>query len=78
MAESERAGAADGGEQPGAQGRLGLTARILAVNILPLLVLGGGLFYLDSYRTQLINERFKLARIEAQGGGPVTGHRRLG
>lgn len=66
MAESERAGAAGGGEQPVAQGRLGLTARILAVNILPLLVLGGGLFYLDSYRTQLINERFKLARIEAQ------------
>jgi two-component system sensor histidine kinase ChvG len=28
--------------------------------------MGGGLFYLDSYRTQLIDERFKLARIEAQ------------
>lgn len=49
-----------------ATGRFALTGRILAVNILPLLVLGGGLFYLDSYRTQLINERFKLARIEAQ------------
>ncbi|PLK23246.1 sensor histidine kinase [Porphyrobacter sp. TH134] len=47
-------------------GRFPLTGRILAVNILPLLILGGGLFYLDSYRTQLINERFKLARIEAQ------------
>ncbi len=54
------------GDTLGAKGRLGLTGRILAVNILPLLVLGGGLFYLDSYRTQLINERFKLARIEAQ------------
>jgi len=47
-------------------GRLSLTARILVVNILPLVLLGGGLFYLDSYRTQLIDERFKLARIEAQ------------
>jgi len=65
MAETRRAGA-KASEPPGTTGRLGLTGRILAVNILPLLVLGGGLFYLDSYRTQLINERFKLARIEAQ------------
>lgn len=49
-----------------ARGRFALTARILVVNILPLALLGGGLFYLDGYRTQLINERFKLARIEAQ------------
>ncbi|HSJ79471.1 MAG TPA: stimulus-sensing domain-containing protein, partial [Erythrobacter sp.] len=55
-----------GGEQLTATGRFALTGRILAVNILPLLVMGGGLFYLDGYRTQLINERFKLARIEAQ------------
>jgi two-component system sensor histidine kinase ChvG len=54
------------GEQLSATGRFALTGRILAVNILPLLIMGGGLFYLDSYRTQLINERFKLARIEAQ------------
>lgn len=54
------------GEQLTATGRFTLTARILAVNILPLLIMGGGLFYLDGYRTQLINERFKLARIEAQ------------
>ncbi len=47
-------------------GRVSLTARILVVNILPLVLLGGGLFYIDSYRTQLIDERFKLARIEAQ------------
>ena len=46
--------------------RLSLTSRILAVNILPLLFLGGGIFYLDTYRTQLLNERYKLARIEAQ------------
>ena len=57
---------AAGGDQLIVTGRFALTARILIVNILPLLVLGGGLFYLDSYRTQLINERFKLARIEAQ------------
>ena len=55
-----------GSEQLTATGRFALTGRILAVNILPLLVMFGGLLYLDSYRTQLINERFKLARIEAQ------------
>ena len=59
-------GAKGGGEQLTATGRFALTARILVVNILPLLIMGGGLFYLDGYRTQLINERFKLARIEAQ------------
>jgi len=46
--------------------RFSLAARILVVNILPLALLSGGLFYLDTYRTQLIDERFKLARIEAQ------------
>ena len=46
--------------------RISLTARILLVNILPLVVLGGGIFYLDSYRAQLLDERYKLARIEAQ------------
>ncbi|MEE4155056.1 MAG: HAMP domain-containing sensor histidine kinase [Erythrobacter sp.] len=56
----------DGNVRHSFTGRFPLTARILVVNILPLLVLGGGLFYLDSYRTQLINERFKMARIEAQ------------
>lgn len=64
MADDKRAGG--GGEKLSATGRFALTGRILAVNILPLLIMGGGLFYLDSYRTQLINERFKLARIEAQ------------
>lgn len=65
MAEAASRGQ-NGGEQMSATGRFALTGRILAVNILPLLIMGGGLFYLDSYRTQLINERFKLARIEAQ------------
>jgi two-component system sensor histidine kinase ChvG len=43
-----------------------LTARILAVNLIPLMLLAGSLFFLDSYRRQLLEERFKLARIEAQ------------
>ncbi|HEY8603623.1 sensor histidine kinase [Tsuneonella suprasediminis] len=46
--------------------RLSLTPRLLIINLLPLLLLGGGVFYLDSYRKQLLNERYKLARIEAQ------------
>src|SRR3569832_694472 len=46
--------------------RLSLTTRILAVNLLPLALLGGGIFYLDSYRKQLLLERYKHARIEAQ------------
>lgn len=46
--------------------RLSITPRILLVNILPLALLGGGVFYLDSYRKQLLTERYKLARIEAQ------------
>ncbi|OYW45304.1 MAG: sensor histidine kinase [Sphingomonadales bacterium 32-68-7] len=43
-----------------------LTARILAVNLIPLLLLAGSLFFLDSYRRQLLLERYNLARIEAQ------------
>lgn len=62
MADAE-SGAAGSGRLTG---RFALTGRILAVNILPLLILGGGLFYLDSYRTQLINERLASARTEAQ------------
>ncbi|MBB3033322.1 stimulus-sensing domain-containing protein [Alteriqipengyuania lutimaris] len=53
-------------ERVGGLSRLSLTARILAVNILPLALLGGGIVYLDSYRAQLLDERYKLARIEAQ------------
>ncbi len=53
-------------ERHSVTGRFSLTARILIVNILPLALLSGGLFYLDTYRTQLIDERFKMARIEAQ------------
>lgn len=46
--------------------RTSLTARILAVNLIPLMLLAGSVFFLDSYRRQLLEERFKLARIEAQ------------
>ena len=46
--------------------RLSLTSRILFVNVVPLVLLGGGVLYLDSYRKQLLDERFKLALVEAQ------------
>ncbi|QPC99479.1 ATP-binding protein [Qipengyuania soli] len=46
--------------------RLSLTSRILFVNILPLVLLGGGVIYVDAYRKQLLDERFKLALVEAQ------------
>ncbi len=46
--------------------RLSLTSRILFVNVLPLVLLGGGVLYLDAYRKQLLDERFKLALVEAQ------------
>lgn len=46
--------------------RLSLTGRILIVNVLPLAVLGGGLIFVDAYRKQLLDERFKLALSEAQ------------
>ncbi len=43
-----------------------LTVRILAVNVIALALLAGSFFYLDSYRKQLLAERFKLARAEAE------------
>ncbi|MCW1382453.1 sensor histidine kinase [Novosphingobium sp. KCTC 2891] len=43
-----------------------LTTRILAVNVIALALLAGSFFYLDSYRKQLLSERFKLARAEAE------------
>ena len=46
--------------------RASLTARILAVNIIALGLMAGSLFYLDSYRNQLLEERFQLARSEAR------------
>jgi len=46
--------------------RVSLTARILAVNIIALGLLAGSLFYIDSYRKELIDERFRLAEAEAE------------
>ena len=46
--------------------RPSLTVRILLVNILALALLAGSLIYLDSYRKQLLSERFASARSEAQ------------
>lgn len=45
--------------------RLSLTARILAVNVLALLLLAGGFFYLDSYRSRLIDSRTQQQAREA-------------
>ena len=46
--------------------RFSLTTRILAVNLLIVGLVLGGLFFLDTYRKQLIAERFKLARSEVE------------
>ena len=46
--------------------RVSLTSRILAVNVIALALLAGSLFYLDSYRNQLLTERFQLAQAEAE------------
>ena len=45
---------------------LSLTARILAVNLFVLALLGAGLFFLDSYRVRLIEERESAARAQAE------------
>ena len=47
-------------------GRVSLTRRILAVNIVALLLLAGGFFYLDSYRSRLIDSRVDQAAREAR------------
>lgn len=47
-------------------GQISLTRRILAVNILALLLLAGGFFYLDSYRSRLVDSRVAQANREAR------------
>ena len=47
-------------------GRLSLRQRILAVNVFALALLAGSFFYLDSYRTRLIDERLRQAASEAR------------
>jgi two-component system, OmpR family, sensor histidine kinase ChvG len=54
-------------------GQLSLTARILAVNVFALLLLAGGFFYLDSYRTQLIEERTDRIATEARLAAAAVG-----
>lgn len=45
---------------------MSLTRRILAVNILPIVLLAGSLFYLDAIRERLIDERLAQASQQAQ------------
>jgi two-component system sensor histidine kinase ChvG len=45
---------------------LSLTARILAVNLFVVALLGAGLIFLDSYRARLIIEREDAAKIQAE------------
>jgi len=47
-------------------GRVSLTRRILAVNIIALLLLAGGFFYLDSYRSRIVDNRVAQASREAR------------
>jgi two-component system, OmpR family, sensor histidine kinase ChvG len=47
-------------------GRGSLTRRILAVNIVALVLMAGSLFYLDNFRVRLIEERRAQAEGEAQ------------
>lgn len=44
---------------------LSLTARILAVNLFVVILLGAGLFFLDSYRARLITDRGAAAETQA-------------
>jgi two-component system sensor histidine kinase ChvG len=43
-----------------------LTARILAVNVIVLALMAFSLLFLDNYRNQMLSERFKRARVEAE------------
>lgn len=47
-------------------GQISLTRRILAVNIFALLLLAGGFFYLDSYRSRIVDSRVAQAVREAR------------
>ena len=47
-------------------GSLSLTRRILAVNIFALALLAGGFFYLDSYRSRLVDSRLQQSSREVR------------
>jgi two-component system sensor histidine kinase ChvG len=54
----------DGAAPRGWAAGVSLTTRILAVNIFALVMLAGGFFYLDSYRSQLVDARVEQTRTE--------------
>lgn len=47
-------------------GRISLTPRILAVNVFALALLAGGFFYLDSYRTRILDARLEQSARELE------------
>lgn len=47
-------------------GQISLTRRILAVNVFVLLMMGGGFFYLDSFRSRIIDSRLAQAAREVR------------
>lgn len=60
---------ADGGDRDLSlawSAKVSLTPRILAVNIIALAMLAGGFFYLDSYRSRLLDSRVAQASLEAR------------
>lgn len=63
--------------------RTSLTVRILVVNVIALGLMAGSLFYLDSYRKQLLDQRSKLARAEVEitadglAETPISGRKAL-
>jgi two-component system sensor histidine kinase ChvG len=59
---SPKSEAAD--QSAGWSGQVSLTPRILAVNILALLMLAGGFFYLDSFRSRILDNRAAQAARE--------------
>ncbi|RSU45956.1 HAMP domain-containing sensor histidine kinase [Sphingomonas sp. S-NIH.Pt15_0812] len=64
-------------------GQISLTQRILLVNLLALALLAGGFFYLDSYRSRIVDSRIEQATREARlvaeaiGASPAEGRTAL-
>lgn len=63
---SRRSEAHAGEQAANWSGRVSLTPRILAVNAIALLLLAGGFFYLDSFRSRILDGRTEQAAREAQ------------
>ena len=63
-------------------GQISLTQRILLVNILALMLLAGGFFYLDSYRSRIVDGRVvqatREARLAAEAIGVIPADGRAG